>query len=178
MRKAARLLLDQKPEYHLEWPKEKSSCFMQCTIKVIQCWGMTFIIRSVRGHHDIKQSMRNPFVLCNVQATQLKKRSYSRTPPNNEQVSAVGLSVIGRFYRNYKVTLPQMCNNDFKYTLWQVQKTFCEKWGRVGLEKSMCTETTKSSQTRLWAGVVSFHAPTSWGWGSIFAIFTSWYKRL
>ena len=27
----------------------------------------------------------------------------------------------------------------------------------------MCTETTQSSQTRLWAGVVSLHAPTSWG---------------
>ncbi len=38
----------------------------------------------------------------------------------------------------------------------------------------MRTETTQSSQARLWAGVVSSHAPTSWGWGSIFAIFTSW----
>ncbi len=27
----------------------------------------------------------------------------------------------------------------------------------------MSTETTQSSQTRLWAGVVSSHAPTSWG---------------
>ncbi len=33
------------------------------------------------------------------------------------------------------------------------KKTFCEKMGRVG--RSMCTETTQSSQTRLWAGVVS-----------------------
>ncbi len=41
----------------------------------------------------------------------------------------------------------------------------------------MCNETTKSSQTRLWAGVVSLHAPTSWGWGSIFAIFTSWVQH-
>ena len=43
----------------------------------------------------------------------------------------------------------------------QVQKTFCEKIGKsIGLEKSMCTEVTKSSKTRLWVGIV-LHAPTS-----------------
>ena len=48
----------------------------------------------------------------------LKKTSYSRTPPNNGQVSAINfVRYIGRFYHNYKVTLPQMCNSDFKYTI-------------------------------------------------------------
>ncbi len=31
----------------------------------------------------------------------------------------------------------------------------------------MCTEVTKSLKTRLWVGIV-LHAPTSWGWGTIF----------
>ncbi len=37
----------------------------------------------------------------------------------------------------------------------------------------MCTEVTKSSKTRLWVGIV-LHAPTSWGWGTVF---NSWVQH-
>ncbi len=39
--------------------------------------------------------------------------------------------------------------------------------------KSICTEVTKSSKTRLWVGIV-LRAPTSWGWGTIF---NSWVQH-
>ncbi len=60
----------------------------------------------------------------------------------------------------------------------QVQKNILWKNGgksRVG--RSMCTETTQSSQTRLWAGVVSCMLQLVGGGGSIFAIFTSWVQH-
>ena len=58
----------------------------------------------------------------------------------------------------------------------QVQKTFVKKWGRVGLEEHVHWNNTKFANKIVgWCSIL--HAPTSWGWGSIFAIFTSWVQH-
>ncbi len=98
--------------------------------------------------------------------------------PVIQRTPLLPIHIIRAIYKNSHLYIYYELN--FTSSLYiQVQKTFCEKMGRsrVGRACALKQHKVRKQDCGLVHGVVSSHAPTSWGWGSIFAIFTSWVQH-